>query len=84
MPIPFLRLESRLSKCQSLFLDWIKTKRIEGITVIETGIETINSKFIGILRSSLTCVERAWEGVRARGVIESEGLRLYLMNTGHE
>ena len=55
-PIPFSRLGSRLSICQSLFQDWdgdsqnvnhffetgIKTDKLEGITVIETGIETSN------------------------------------------
>ena len=62
-PIPFSRLGSRLSICQSLFRDWdrdfqnvnhffetgIETNKLEGITVIETGIETFNSKCNGII-----------------------------------
>ena len=55
-PIPFSRLGSRLSKCQSPFRDWdrdfqndnhffetgIETDKLEGITVIEAGIKTFN------------------------------------------
>ena len=55
-PIPFSRLGSRLSICQSLFRDrdrdsqnvnpffetGIETDKLEGITGIETGIETFN------------------------------------------
>ena len=44
---PFLKLGSRVSKCQSIFGTGIKTENLE---VIKTGINTFNSKFNGKMR----------------------------------
>ena len=48
MPIPLSRLGSGHSKW--LFQDWDQDDKLEGITVIETGIETFNSKLDGIIK----------------------------------